>query len=122
MAIFDRSYRVYAGELTPVSTRFLVPARYALEDAFKSRLFMSFFLLASARPRGCVFYQAVLHGNRHEKKQANQPLERREVRFSSHYSPSDHRHTGQQRYDHERSSHRRAARLKSLRVFLLSHW
>ncbi len=53
MAIFDRSYRRYPGELTPVWSRFLVPARYALQDAFKSRIFLAFFLSGFLWPLVC---------------------------------------------------------------------
>ncbi len=44
MAVYDRLYRTYTGRLTPGSSRFLVFARYALEDVFRSRLFLVFFV------------------------------------------------------------------------------
>jgi ABC-2 type transport system permease protein len=42
MAVYERSYRPFAGELTPERWRFLVLPRYAYEQVFKSRLFVAF--------------------------------------------------------------------------------
>jgi ABC-type transport system involved in multi-copper enzyme maturation permease subunit len=53
MAIFDRSYQNFAGERTPTWSRGLVIARYALEDAFSSRLFLIFFLACLLWPLAC---------------------------------------------------------------------
>lgn len=39
MAVFERNYRPYEGELTPQETRFLVLPRYAYRRVFSSRLF-----------------------------------------------------------------------------------
>jgi ABC-2 type transport system permease protein len=43
MAVYERTWRRYAGELTPLRWRFLVVTRYALADAFASRLFTAFY-------------------------------------------------------------------------------
>jgi ABC-2 type transport system permease protein len=53
MAVYDRVYRGYAGALRPAESRFLVLARYALQDVFGSRLFLGFFLLCFAWPAAC---------------------------------------------------------------------
>src|SRR6185295_7696568 len=50
MAVFERSYRPYAGPLTPEKRRFLILPRYAYSDVFKSRLFAIFFALCFAVP------------------------------------------------------------------------
>ena len=54
MTIFDRGSRNFEGELTPVWRRFLVPARYGLQDAFSSRLFLLFFLVCFLWPLACA--------------------------------------------------------------------
>jgi ABC-2 type transport system permease protein len=54
MAVFDRTYRGYAGELTPPWSRSLVIARYALRDVFRSRLFIAFFVLSLVWPLALV--------------------------------------------------------------------
>jgi ABC-2 type transport system permease protein len=55
MAVYQRSFRPYAGALTASATRFLVPARYALRDLLKSKLFVVFLTLCFVFPLGCVF-------------------------------------------------------------------
>jgi ABC-2 type transport system permease protein len=45
MAVYERSYRPFEGELTPKRTRFLVLPRYAYERVFKSRLFVAFLIV-----------------------------------------------------------------------------
>ena len=45
MAIYERTWRRYAGALTPVHSRLLVVTRYALADAFASRLFTAFYAI-----------------------------------------------------------------------------
>ncbi len=50
MAVFERSYRPYAGGLTPEKRRFLILPRYAYSDVFKSRLFAIFFALCFGVP------------------------------------------------------------------------
>ena len=54
MAIFERSYHAFEGALTPMWSRFLVPARYALIDAFASRIFNTFFLVCFLWPLACA--------------------------------------------------------------------
>jgi len=43
MAVYERTWRRYQGELTPLPWRFLVVTRYALTDAFASRLFTALY-------------------------------------------------------------------------------
>jgi len=45
MAVYERTWRRYLGDLTPVRWRWLVVTRYALADAFASRLFTAFYAL-----------------------------------------------------------------------------
>ena len=42
MAVYKRNYKPYEGVLTADWSRFLVPARYALETLFQSRLLVGF--------------------------------------------------------------------------------
>lgn len=50
MAVYERIYRRYTGELTPTRTRFLVIPRYAFREVFKSRWFLIFFVLCFVPP------------------------------------------------------------------------
>jgi ABC-type transport system involved in multi-copper enzyme maturation permease subunit len=43
MAVYEHTYRRYAGPLTPEWSRFLVIPRHALRDVFKSKLFTAFY-------------------------------------------------------------------------------
>jgi len=45
MAVYERTWRRYSGELTPLGQRWFVVTRYALGDAFASRLFTAFYAL-----------------------------------------------------------------------------
>src|SRR6185503_5471185 len=45
MAVYDHSYKNYAGALTPEWSRFLVIPRHAFRDVFKSKLFTAFFVI-----------------------------------------------------------------------------
>lgn len=45
MAVYDHSYKNYAGPLTPEWSRFLVIPRHAFRDVFKSKLFIAFFAI-----------------------------------------------------------------------------
>lgn len=45
MAVYDHSYKNYAGKLTPEWSRFLVIPRHAFRDVFKSKLFTAFFAI-----------------------------------------------------------------------------
>ncbi len=42
MAVYERSYRPFEGDLTPAETRFLVLPRYAYQQVFNSKLFVAF--------------------------------------------------------------------------------
>lgn len=46
MAVYKRRYGSYDGPLTPERTRFLVLTRYALQELFRSRVFVLLFVLA----------------------------------------------------------------------------
>ncbi|MFZ0061564.1 MAG: hypothetical protein WAL47_05960 [Pyrinomonadaceae bacterium] len=45
MAVYDHSYKNYAGTLTPEWNRFLIIPRHAFRDVFKSKLFTAFFAI-----------------------------------------------------------------------------
>lgn len=45
MAVYDHSYKNYAGQLTPEWGRFLVIPHHAFRDVFKSKLFTAFFAI-----------------------------------------------------------------------------
>jgi ABC-2 type transport system permease protein len=45
MAVYERTWRRYSGELTPLGQRWFVVTRYALRDAFASRLFTAFYAI-----------------------------------------------------------------------------
>lgn len=62
MAVYKRSYKPYEGHLTVDWARFLVPARYALETLFQSRLLIAFLVASFIFPifAGAVIY---LHHN-----------------------------------------------------------
>lgn len=62
MAVYKRSYKPYEGVLTADWSRFLVPARYALETLFQSRLLIGFLVASCLFPifAGAVIY---LHHN-----------------------------------------------------------
>lgn len=45
MAVYERAWRRFSGELTPLQWRFLVVTRYALGDVFASRVFTAFYAL-----------------------------------------------------------------------------
>lgn len=55
MAVYQRSFRPYAGALTAPSWRFRVPAAYALRDLLSSKLFTIFLTLCFVFPLLCVF-------------------------------------------------------------------
>jgi ABC-2 type transport system permease protein len=50
MAVYERNYGKYQGELTPSWSRFLILPRYAAKDVFNSRLFTAFFVLCFLLP------------------------------------------------------------------------
>ncbi len=43
MAVYERTWKPYSGDLTPVRSRLLVVTKYAIADAFASRLFTAFY-------------------------------------------------------------------------------
>jgi ABC-2 type transport system permease protein len=50
MAVYKRNYKPYEGRLTADWSRFLVPARYSLENLFQSRLVIGFLVAAMMVP------------------------------------------------------------------------
>lgn len=52
MAVYERSYKRYAGETTPLGLRWSVVTRYAFRDVFKSRLLVAFFVFCYVQPLG----------------------------------------------------------------------
>lgn len=48
MAVYEHTYKPYAGKLTPEWSRFLIIPRHALRDVFKSKLFTAFFVICFA--------------------------------------------------------------------------
>ncbi len=48
MAVYEHTYRQYAGPLTPEWSRFLIIPRHAYRDVFKSKLFTAFFVVCFA--------------------------------------------------------------------------
>src|SRR5262249_18121390 len=50
MAVLERSYKRYQGELTPEWSRFLIVPRHAFRDVFRSKLFTGFFALSFVCP------------------------------------------------------------------------
>jgi len=58
VAVYERTYRRYVGELSPERTRFLVFQRYAFEEVFRSKLFIAFLGLCLLHPfaLACILY------------------------------------------------------------------
>ena len=58
MAVYERTYKRYAGAMTPQWTRFLVLPRFVFQDVFKSKLFLIFFISSFVFPvlMGGVIY------------------------------------------------------------------
>ena len=54
MAVYERSYRGYAGPRADPKSRFLVVAHYALQEVFASRLFTGFFFACLLWPLACA--------------------------------------------------------------------
>ena len=52
MAVYERTYRPYAGPITRESSRFLVLPRYAFEEVFRSRLLVAFLVACFVPPLG----------------------------------------------------------------------
>lgn len=54
MAVYDQSYRPYAGTWTSPRWRFLILLRYALREVFRSRIFTAFFATCFFLPIGAA--------------------------------------------------------------------
>lgn len=50
MAVYERNYAPYAGELTNRKTRFLILPKYAYQEIFKSKAFLTFFVACFVWP------------------------------------------------------------------------
>jgi ABC-2 type transport system permease protein len=61
MAVYEHTYKPYAGPLTPEWSRFLIIPRHAYRDVFKSKLFTGFFALCFV----CPLVMAILIYLRH---------------------------------------------------------
>ncbi len=60
MAVHKRSYRSYAGALTPAWSRFTIITRYAFRNLFRSRMLTAYFVCCFFYPLGCA---AVIYVN-----------------------------------------------------------
>lgn len=54
MAVHKRSYRAYAGALTPTWSRFSIVTRYAFKNLFRSRMLTAYFVCCFFYPLGCA--------------------------------------------------------------------
>src|ERR1044071_6678428 len=61
MAVFERTYRPYAGTLSPESSRFLIIPRHAVRDIFRSKLFTAFYVLSFVWPLVCAILIYLRH-------------------------------------------------------------
>lgn len=61
MAVYERSWKRYVGALTPLRSRFLVVTRYAIADAFASRLFTAFYALCFLPSLAGIFFIYLSH-------------------------------------------------------------
>ncbi|MBV9209166.1 MAG: hypothetical protein JOZ52_00980, partial [Acidobacteria bacterium] len=50
MAVYEHTYKRYAGELTPTWSRFLIIPRHAYRAVFQSKIFMAFFVACFIPP------------------------------------------------------------------------
>src|ERR1043166_2510124 len=50
MAVFERTYKPYAGTLSAEWSRFLIIPRHAVRDIFRSKLFTAFYALSFVCP------------------------------------------------------------------------
>ncbi|MCP3964104.1 MAG: ABC transporter permease [bacterium] len=53
MAVYERSYKRYAGDLSPQWSRFSVLPRYVYQDIFRSKFFLAFLILSLIYPLVC---------------------------------------------------------------------
>ncbi len=63
MAVFERTYRRYQGELSSAWGRWLVVPRYAFKEVFNSKLFLAFFVLCFLPPLGFASFVYVIHNS-----------------------------------------------------------
>ena len=61
MAVYERTWQRYRGELTPLRWRWLVVTRYAIADAFASRLFTAFYALCFLPSVAGIFFIYLSH-------------------------------------------------------------
>lgn len=61
MAVHKRSYRAYAGALTPTWSRFTIVTRYAFKNLFRSRMLTAYFVCCFFYPLGCAIVIYVNH-------------------------------------------------------------
>ncbi len=54
MAVHKRSYRSYAGALTPAWSRFTIITRYAFKNLFRSKMLTAYFVCCFFYPVGCA--------------------------------------------------------------------
>jgi ABC-2 type transport system permease protein len=64
MAVHKRSYRGYAGQLTPLWSRCLIVTRYAFKNVFQWKLLTSFFVACFIFPLSCAVVIYVNHNLR----------------------------------------------------------
>jgi hypothetical protein len=50
MAVYEHTYKLYTGKLTPEWSRFLIIPRHAFRDVFASKIFLGFFVLCFVCP------------------------------------------------------------------------
>ena len=61
MSVYQRNFKPYDGNLTSSRWRFLIPARYALKDLFRSKLFIIFTTLCLVFPLLCILPIYIRH-------------------------------------------------------------
>jgi len=61
MAVFEQTYKPYAGPLTPEWSRFLIIPRHAYRHVFRSKLFTAFFALSYIFPLLCAIVIYLRH-------------------------------------------------------------
>src|SRR5262249_36295693 len=54
MAVLERSYKPYAGTLSPEWSPFLIIPRHAYRDVFRSKIFTGFFVVSFVWPLVCA--------------------------------------------------------------------
>ncbi len=64
MAVHKRSYRGYAGQLTPLWSRFLIITRYAFKNVFQWKLLTAFFVTCFFFPLICAVGIYINHSTR----------------------------------------------------------